>query len=90
PTPPTPAAAPGLPLVRYAAALGATRPWFAIGGIDAARLDEVLDAGARRVVVVRALTEAEDPEHAARELARRVRALPLGTPSVQSVDKKSA
>ncbi|MGW3486873.1 thiamine phosphate synthase [Streptomyces sp. NPDC001054] len=91
PTPTKPGrTAPGLPLVRYAAALGTTRPWFAIGGIDAARLDEVLDAGARRVVVVRALTEAEDPEHAARELARRLRALPLGTPSVQSVDKKSA
>ena len=37
------------------------RPWFAIGGIDLSNLGEVLDAGARRVVVVRAITEADDP-----------------------------
>ncbi|MGA5082252.1 thiamine phosphate synthase [Streptomyces griseoincarnatus] len=65
--------APGLDLVRYAAGLGTDRPWFAIGGIDLANLDQVLDAGARRVVVVRALTEADDPGAAAAELARRVR-----------------
>ena len=40
------------------------RPWFAIGGIDAGNLGEVLAAGARRVVVVRALTEAADPRAA--------------------------
>ena len=65
--------APGLDLVRYTAGLGTDRPWFAIGGIDLANLDQVLDAGARRVVVVRALTEADDPGAAAAELARRVR-----------------
>ena len=64
----------GLALVRHAAALGTDRPWFAIGGIDNDNLDEVLDAGATRVVVVRALTEAADPRAAARELARRLRA----------------
>jgi thiamine-phosphate pyrophosphorylase len=70
PTPTKPGrAAPGLDLVRAAAALGTDKPWFAIGGIDAARLPEVLDAGARRVVVVRAITAADDPEAAARELA---------------------
>ena len=37
------------------------RPWFAIGGIDLGRLDAVLAAGATRVVVVRAITEADDP-----------------------------
>lgn len=74
PTPTKPGRpAPGLPLVRYAASLGTTRPWFAIGGIDAGNLDEVLAAGARRVVVVRALTEAEDPGAAAGHLARRLR-----------------
>lgn len=51
------------------------RPWFAIGGIDAGCLDEVTAAGARRVVVVRALTEAADPRAAARELATRLAAL---------------
>lgn len=69
PTPTKPGRpAPGLDLVRAAAALGTDKPWFAIGGIDAARLPEVLAAGARRVVVVRAITAADDPRAAAREL----------------------
>jgi thiamine-phosphate pyrophosphorylase len=72
PTPTKPGRqAPGLDLTRYAAAT-ATRPWFAIGGIDADRLDEVLAAGATRVVVVRAITEADDPEAAARSLRARL------------------
>jgi thiamine-phosphate pyrophosphorylase len=75
PTPTKPGrTAPGLDLVRTAAALGTEKPWFAIGGIDAERLGEVLDAGARRVVVVRAITAAEDPAAAARELASALRA----------------
>ncbi|MET8676516.1 thiamine phosphate synthase [Streptomyces sp. NPDC004647] len=65
--------APGLSLVRYTSELEPVRPWFAIGGIDASNLDEVLDAGARRVVVVRAITEADDPGAAAADLAARVR-----------------
>lgn len=69
PTPTKPGRpAPGLDLVRRTAALAPERPWFAIGGIDAERLPEVLEAGARRIVVVRAITEAEDPEAAARHL----------------------
>ena len=72
PTPTKPGRpAPGLDLTRYAAAT-ASRPWFAIGGIDADRLDQVLDAGATRVVVVRAITEADDPEAAARSLRTRL------------------
>ncbi|MFG2486985.1 MULTISPECIES: thiamine phosphate synthase [Streptomyces] len=75
PTPTKPGRhAPGLDLVRYAASLEQDRPWFAIGGIDGSNLDEVLDAGATRIVVVRALTEATDPGAAAAELAKRVRA----------------
>ncbi|MGW7329035.1 thiamine phosphate synthase [Streptomyces sp. NPDC054840] len=75
PTPTKPGRhAPGLDLVRYAASLEQGRPWFAIGGIDGSNLDEVLDAGATRIVVVRALTEAIDPGAAAAELAKRVRA----------------
>jgi thiamine-phosphate pyrophosphorylase len=75
PTPTKPGRpAPGPGLVRYAAGLGTTRPWFAIGGIDEDRLDEVLAAGARRVVVVRAITEAADPAAATRRLAARLRA----------------
>ncbi|MEU6764524.1 thiamine phosphate synthase [Streptomyces sp. NPDC046853] len=77
PTPTKPGRyAPGLDLVRYAASLdslGTDRPWFAIGGIDAGNLDEVLEAGARRVVVVRAITEADDPAAAAADFAKRLR-----------------
>ena len=50
------------------------RPWFAIGGISLARLDEVLAAGATRVVVVRAITEADDPAAATASFIRRLRA----------------
>jgi thiamine-phosphate pyrophosphorylase len=75
PTPTKPGrAAPGLPLVAHAAALGTGRPWFAIGGIGEPELDQVLAAGARRVVVVRAITDAPDPGAAAARLARRLRA----------------
>ncbi|PNE41928.1 MULTISPECIES: thiamine phosphate synthase [Streptomyces] len=78
PTPTKPGRhAPGLDLVRYAAARNPERPWFAIGGIDAGNLDEVLAAGARRVVVVRAITEAEDPGAAATEMAKRIRSWPV-------------
>jgi thiamine-phosphate pyrophosphorylase len=73
PTPTKPGrAAPGPPLLRFAASRRNARPWFAIGGIDADSLDEVLDAGARRVVVVRAITDADDPGAAAAELAQRL------------------
>jgi thiamine-phosphate pyrophosphorylase len=57
--------------------LSTTRPWFAIGGIDLGNLDQVLDAGARRVVVVRAITEAADPGAATAEFAARLRAVPV-------------
>ena len=63
----------GLGLVGYASRLGTTRPWFAIGGIDATNLDEVMDAGASRVVVVRAITQADDPGAAAAHFASRLR-----------------
>ena len=65
--------APGPPLLRFAASQPIDRPWFAIGGIDRDSLDEVLDAGARRVVVVRAIADADDPGAAAAELAQRLR-----------------
>jgi thiamine-phosphate pyrophosphorylase len=50
----------GLDLIRHAASL-ATKPWFAIGGIDLDLLPAVMEAGATRIVVVRAITEAPDP-----------------------------
>jgi thiamine-phosphate pyrophosphorylase len=74
-------AAVGLDLVRYAAGAMSQRagagdgggasgavPWFAIGGIDLGNVEQVVDAGARRIVVVRAITEADDPAAAARAL----------------------
>ncbi|MEZ0340308.1 thiamine phosphate synthase [Mycobacterium sp. pV006] len=69
PTPTKPGRpAPGLDLVRAAAARDTAKPWFAIGGIDAQTLPEVVAAGAQRVVVVRAITGAEDPRAAAADL----------------------
>ena len=57
----------GLDYVRHAAE-NATVPWFAIGGIDRTTVADVVAAGARRIAVVRAIGDAEDPEAAAREL----------------------
>ncbi|MHA7220845.1 thiamine phosphate synthase [Arthrobacter sp. RHLT1-20] len=77
-------AAVGLDLVRYAAeavrraestvrdgadgTVNGMVPWFAIGGIDLGNVEQVVAAGARRIVVVRAITEADDPADAARAL----------------------
>jgi thiamine-phosphate pyrophosphorylase len=69
PTPTKPGRpAPGVGLLTYAAARGTTKPWFAIGGIDSTTIDDVVEAGAQRVVVVRAITEADDPQAAAAAL----------------------
>ncbi|MGW1003718.1 thiamine phosphate synthase [Streptomyces sp. NPDC002520] len=66
PTPTKPGRpAAGLDLVRIAAQVAPERPWFAIGGIDEDRLSQVLDAGARRIAVVRAINASPDPERAA-------------------------
>jgi thiamine-phosphate pyrophosphorylase len=74
PTPTKPGRpAPGLELLRFAAGLGTSRPWFAIGGIDESNLDQVLAVGATRIVVVRVLTDADDPAATAARLAARLR-----------------
>jgi thiamine-phosphate pyrophosphorylase len=57
----------GLEYVRHAAA-HARVPWFAIGGIDETNVADVAAAGARRIAVVRAIGDADDPERAARTL----------------------
>lgn len=62
----------GLGLIRATAEHKPRRPWFAIGGIDEGNLDEVLAAGATRVVVVRAITEAADPGAAAARMKARL------------------
>ena len=70
-------AAVGLDLVKHAAAASAAQgqgeadggvPWFAIGGIDHGNVEQVVAAGASRIVVVRAITEADDPAAAAASL----------------------
>jgi thiamine-phosphate pyrophosphorylase len=58
----------GLGYVEYAAAHAGERPWFAIGGIDLGNVREVIAAGASRVVVVRAIRDADDPRAAAAAL----------------------
>jgi thiamine-phosphate pyrophosphorylase len=57
----------GLDLVRYAT-MKASVPFFAIGGIDSSTAVEVASAGASRVAVVRAITEADEPGKAAERL----------------------
>ena len=57
----------GLEYVRHAATQ-ARVPWFAIGGIDGSNVADVVAAGAERIAVVRAITEAADPERAAASL----------------------
>jgi thiamine-phosphate pyrophosphorylase len=66
----------GLDLVRYAAA-NATLPWFAIGGIDLSNVRAVAEAGAERLVVVRAIRDATDPAAAARALREALEARAL-------------
>jgi thiamine-phosphate pyrophosphorylase len=61
----------GLELIRYAAAHAAV-PFFVIGGLHAANLDEALAAGATRACALRAIADAEDPEQAARALRERL------------------
>jgi thiamine-phosphate pyrophosphorylase len=66
----------GLDYLRYAAA-HATKPWFVTGGATPETVGHMAAAGARQFVVVRWLTEASDPERAARALRDAIeRALP--------------
>jgi thiamine-phosphate pyrophosphorylase len=57
----------GLDVVSHASR-AVDRPWFAIGGVDPETLPAVAEAGAGRIVVVRAVTEADDPGAAVRSL----------------------
>ena len=62
----------GTALVEAVAALDPPQPWFAIGGITPGNLPEVTAAGATRIVVVRAITDAPDPAAATRTLRDRL------------------
>jgi thiamine-phosphate pyrophosphorylase len=65
----------GLDLVSFAADRAA-KPVFAIGGIDPSNVRRVVEAGASRISVVRALTQTDDPANAARALVRALKAAP--------------
>jgi thiamine-phosphate pyrophosphorylase len=65
-------AATGTALIEAVSALDPPQPWFAIGGITPGNLHEVTVAGATRVVVVRAITDAPDPAAATRTLHDRL------------------
>ena len=69
PTPTKPGRpAPGLDLIKYVSSLQVDKPWFAIGGIGFEEVPQVIDAGATRIVVVRAITNSDNPELAAKRL----------------------
>jgi thiamine-phosphate pyrophosphorylase len=57
----------GLELIAHAAA-NAPHPCYAIGGIDSSNVSQVVEAGAQRLCVVRALRDAANPAAAAEEL----------------------
>ena len=61
-----------LKYVRWAANTVHDRPWFAIGGINAANLDDVLEAGATRICIVSAILDSVDVAAACREFRRRL------------------
>ena len=67
----------GLELISHAAE-HAPHPFFAIGGIDASNAEQVVRAGARRLCVVRAIRDAEDPAAVAGELRRAFAAADVG------------
>jgi thiamine-phosphate pyrophosphorylase len=69
----------GLGLVEHAAA-NAPRPFFAIGGIDASNAGQVVEAGAERLGVVRAIRDAEDPAAVAEALRGALAALGEAAP----------
>ena len=47
-------------------------PWYAIGGIDLSNIDDVINAGASRIAVVRAIMNAESPENATQKFLEKL------------------
>ncbi len=66
----------GLDLVRFAAA-GAGAPFFAIGGITLENASEVIEAGATRICVLRALVDSPDPGRDAAAFKRLLERAPI-------------
>lgn len=71
----------GLKLVKQVSRLAA-KPWVAIGGIDEANLDQVLECGALRVAVVRAIFDARDPGGASRRFTDKLKVKMIGVKNV--------
>ena len=68
----------GVGLLDFAAhVVPAELPWFAIGGLNLETLPGAMEAGARRAVVVRAITEASDPPGAAAKIKALLEEVPL-------------
>jgi thiamine-phosphate pyrophosphorylase len=61
----------GLEYVNYAAR-NSPLPWFAIGGIDLDNLTDVLQAGAERVAVVRAIVQSKQPDLTTQNLIKQL------------------
>lgn len=61
----------GLKYVRWAAE-NVRGPWFAIGGINLSNVDDIIQAGARRICVVSAILDARDPAEACGEYQQRL------------------
>lgn len=81
---------PGLDHIRRAAQAAPAhdpdaKPWFAVGGITPGTLDAVLRAGAMRVAVGGAISEASNPEEAAMALKDRLRAAWNDDPRMEAV-----
>ena len=68
----------GLDYVRHAASVDTDVPWFAIGGIDGSNVEQVVEAGASRIVVVRAIRDSADPRAAAAALCAALDRRPVG------------
>jgi thiamine-phosphate pyrophosphorylase len=84
----------GVELVSYAARQAppsdpSAKPWFAVGGITGDNLAEVLEAGARRVAVSRAITDATDPAAATAALKERLSQAWRDDPGMQSFTLRS-
>ncbi len=76
----------GLALVQLAAET-TTLPWFAIGGINEANLDRVLEAGATRIAVSAAVIRATRPRRAVESLKARLQGITLEPDPVDEVDE---
>jgi thiamine-phosphate pyrophosphorylase len=65
--------------VRQVAEMNPPIPFFAIGGIDLSNIHHVIESGAGRIAVVRAIAEASDPQKAAADFKKSLENHPLAS-----------